>query len=160
MSRGCFVGVRFNGVTLSYDIDSIRQADIVSGRVVWRLIKREPVQHDNLRPDHLDRETTAHRMLDQLTARLRRFLGKAREGHDIHAPFRVTTHRGHTVQTFQSLELALEAAEALGPDYYVIEFEPQGMNIGEASPWNSRTWSYVDAGLRISGLERQKPPLR
>jgi hypothetical protein len=41
MSRGCFVGVRFNGVTLSYDIDSIRQADIVSGRIVWRLIKRE-----------------------------------------------------------------------------------------------------------------------
>jgi hypothetical protein len=66
MSRGCFVGVRFNGVTLSYDIDSIRQADIVSGRVVWRLIKREPVQHDNLRPDHLDRETTAHRMLEQI----------------------------------------------------------------------------------------------
>ena len=60
-------------------------------------------------------------MLDQLTARLRRFLRKAREGHDIHAPFRVTTHRGHTVQTFQSLELALEAAEALGPDHYVTD---------------------------------------
>jgi hypothetical protein len=60
-------------------------------------------------------------MLDQLTARLRRFLGKAREGNDIHAPFRVTTHRGHTVQTFQSLELAFEAAEALGADYYVID---------------------------------------
>ena len=27
-------------------------------------------------------------------------------GHDIHAPFRVTAHRGHTVQTFKSLELA------------------------------------------------------
>ena len=26
-------------------------------------------------------------MLDQLTARLRRFLGKAREGHYVHAPF-------------------------------------------------------------------------
>ena len=100
--RGAF------GATLSHDIDSIRQVDIVSGRIVRRLIKREPVQHDNLRRDHLDRETTAHRMLDQLTARLRRFLGKAREGHDIHAPFRVTTHRGHTVQTFQSLELAFE----------------------------------------------------
>ena len=60
-------------------------------------------------------------MLDQLTARLRGFLGKAREGHDVHAPFRVTTHRGHTVQTFQSLELALEAAEALGPDHYVTD---------------------------------------
>jgi hypothetical protein len=44
------------------------------------------------------------------------------EGHDLlHAPFRVTTHRGHTVQTFQSLELALEAAEALGPEHYVID---------------------------------------
>ena len=60
-------------------------------------------------------------MLDQLTARLRRFLAKAGEGHDLHAPFRVTTHRGHTVQTFQPLELALEAAEALGPDHYVID---------------------------------------
>jgi hypothetical protein len=60
-------------------------------------------------------------MLDQLTARLRRFLAKAGEGHDLHAPFRVTTHRGHTVQTFQSLELALEAAEALGPGHYVID---------------------------------------
>jgi hypothetical protein len=49
-------------------------------------------------------------MLDQLTARLRKFLGKAREDHDLHAPFRVTTHRGRTVQTIQSLELALAAA--------------------------------------------------
>ena len=60
-------------------------------------------------------------MLDQLTARLRGFFGKPRDGHYIHAPFRVTTHRGHIVQTFQSLELALEAAEALGPDHYVID---------------------------------------
>jgi hypothetical protein len=60
-------------------------------------------------------------MLDQVTARLRKFLGKAIQGHGLHAPFRVTTHRGHTVQTFQSLELALEAAEALGPDHYVID---------------------------------------
>ena len=60
-------------------------------------------------------------MQDQLTARLRKFLGKAREGHEVHAPFRVTTHHGHTVQTFQSLELALEAAEALGRDHYVID---------------------------------------
>ena len=52
----------------------------------------------------------------------RRSLGKARAGDDLlHAPFRVTTHRGHTVQTFQSLELALEAAEALGPDHYVTD---------------------------------------
>jgi hypothetical protein len=34
---------------------------------------------------------------------------------------RFTTHHGHTVQTFDSLELALEAAEALGPDHYVID---------------------------------------
>ena len=34
---------------------------------------------------------------------------------------RSTTQRGHTVQTFQSLETALEAAQALGPDYYVID---------------------------------------
>jgi hypothetical protein len=60
-------------------------------------------------------------MLNQVTARLRQFLGKVREGHGLHAPFRVTTHRGHTVQTFQSLEMALEAAEALGPDHYVID---------------------------------------
>jgi hypothetical protein len=53
--------------------------------------------------------------------RLRQVLGKAREGHGLHTPFRVTTHRGHTVQTFQSLELALEAAESLGPDHYVID---------------------------------------
>ena len=60
-------------------------------------------------------------MRDHPTA-FRRFLGKARAGDDLlHAPFRVTTHRGHTVQTFQSLELALEAAEALGPDHYVID---------------------------------------
>ena len=46
---------------------------------------------------------------------------KAKEGHSLHAPFRVTTHRGHTVQTFQSLESALEAAESLGPDHFVID---------------------------------------
>ena len=46
---------------------------------------------------------------------------KARKGHSLHAPFRVTTHRGHTVQTFQSLESALEAAESLGLDYFVID---------------------------------------
>ena len=60
-------------------------------------------------------------MLNQVTALLRKFLGKAKEGHGLHAPFHVTTHRGHTVQTFQSLELALEAAESLGPDHYVID---------------------------------------
>ena len=58
-------------------------------------------------------------MLNQ--ARLRKWLGKARKSHSLHAPFRVTTHRGHTVQTFQSLECALEAAESLGPDHYVID---------------------------------------
>ena len=60
-------------------------------------------------------------MPDEVTARLRKFLGKASEGHGVHAPFRVTTHRGHTVQTFQSLELAIEAAASLGPDHYVID---------------------------------------
>jgi hypothetical protein len=61
-------------------------------------------------------------MQDRVAGSLRRFLGKAREGNDLlHAPFRVTTRRGHTVQTFQSLELALEAAEALGPEHYVID---------------------------------------
>ena len=60
-------------------------------------------------------------MLDQVIGCLRKFLGKARGSHGLHAPFRVTTHRGHTLQTFQSLELALEAAEALGPDHYVID---------------------------------------
>ena len=54
-------------------------------------------------------------------ARLRKFNGKTAKGHGPHAPFRVTTHRGHTLQTFQSLELALEAAQSLGPDHYVID---------------------------------------
>jgi hypothetical protein len=68
----------------------------------------------------------------RMIARLGKFLGKAGEQHGLHAPFRVTTHRGHTVQTFQSLELALEAAQSLGPDHYVIDrhglqiWNPQG----------------------------------
>jgi hypothetical protein len=53
--------------------------------------------------------------------RLRKLLGKAAEGHNLHAPFHVTTHHGHTVQTFQSLETAIEAAASLGPDHYVID---------------------------------------
>jgi hypothetical protein len=60
-------------------------------------------------------------MPNKITARSREFLGKGREGHGVHTPFRVTTHRGHAVQTFQSLELALEAAETLGPDHYVTD---------------------------------------
>ena len=60
-------------------------------------------------------------MLNQVTARLRKFRGKATNGHGLHAPFRVTTHHGHTVQTFQSLESAIEAAEFLGPDHYVVD---------------------------------------
>jgi hypothetical protein len=60
-------------------------------------------------------------MPNQALARLRKYIGQGREGHDVHAPFRVTTHRGHTVQTLQSLELALEAAQSLGPDHYVID---------------------------------------
>ena len=67
-------------------------------------------------------------MLNQVTARLRGFL--ARKGYGLHAPFRVTTHRGHTVQTFQSLESAIEAVESLGPDHYVVE--RHGLQI-----WNS-----------------------
>jgi hypothetical protein len=64
-------------------------------------------------------------------ARLRKGLGKAREAHDVHAPFHVTTHRGHTVQTFQSLESAIEAAQSLGPDHYIID--RHGLQI-----WNPR----------------------
>jgi hypothetical protein len=60
-------------------------------------------------------------MLNKVTARLSKFLRKTSKRHRLHAPFCVTTHRGHTVQTFQSLELALEAAKALGPDHYVID---------------------------------------
>jgi hypothetical protein len=59
---------------------------------------------------------SAKPMPNEITACLRRFLGKSGERHGVHAPFRVTTHRGHTVQTFESLELALQAAEGLGPD--------------------------------------------
>jgi hypothetical protein len=59
-------------------------------------------------------------MPNQVTACLGKLLRKTREGHGLHAPFCVTTHRGHTVQRFQSLELALEAAQSLGPDHYVI----------------------------------------
>ena len=65
-----------------------------------------------------------------VTAPSRKFFGKAREGHSVHAPFGVTTHRGHTVQTFQSLESAIEAVESLGPDHYVVE--RHGLQI-----WNS-----------------------
>ena len=61
-------------------------------------------------------------MLNQVRARLREFLGTAGKGHGLHAPFRVTTHRGHTVQTFQSLESAIEAAESLGPDHYIVDW--------------------------------------
>jgi hypothetical protein len=60
-------------------------------------------------------------MVNRLPAHLGRSLGRAADGHGLHAPFRVTTHRGHIVQTFQSLELALEAAESLAPDHYVID---------------------------------------
>jgi hypothetical protein len=52
--------------------------------------------------------------------RLRKLLGKAAQGHKLHAPFHVTRH-GHIVQTFLSLEAALDAAESLGPDHYVID---------------------------------------
>jgi hypothetical protein len=60
-------------------------------------------------------------MPNQVTGRRGRFLEKAGEGHGVHAPFYVTTHRGHIAQTFQSLELALEAAQSLGSDHYVID---------------------------------------
>ena len=93
-------------------------------------------------------------MRDQRTAG--RFLRKAREGDDLlHAPFRVTAHRGHTVQTFQSLELALEAAEALGPDHYVIDrhglqiWNPQRKLLRDEGQWlctvnqNFAEWSGI-----------------
>jgi hypothetical protein len=51
----------------------------------------------------------------------RKFLRKVEEGHGVHAPFHVTTHRGHIVRTFESLEMAIEAAESLGPDHYIID---------------------------------------
>jgi hypothetical protein len=60
-------------------------------------------------------------MLTQVIARLRKIFRKARRSHGLHAPFHVTTHRGHTVQMFQSLELAIETAESLGPDHYVVD---------------------------------------
>jgi hypothetical protein len=59
--------------------------------------------------------------LNQVTARLRKFIRRTRKDHGLHAPFRVTTHRGHTVQMFQSLELAIEAVQSLGPDHYVVD---------------------------------------
>jgi hypothetical protein len=52
---------------------------------------------------------------------LRKSFGKAKGGHGPHAPFRVTIHRGHTLQTFDSLELAIEAAESFGSDHYVVD---------------------------------------
>ena len=63
--------------------------------------------------------------------RLRKLLGKATEGRSLHAPFHVTTHHGHIVQTFLSLEAALEAAASLGPDHYVIDRH------GFPQPWPS-----------------------
>lgn len=60
-------------------------------------------------------------MQNQVAARQRKSLGKAGESHNVHAPFHVTTHRGHIVQTFESLELAIEAADSLGPDHYIID---------------------------------------
>jgi hypothetical protein len=70
-------------------------------------------------------------MLNNITVGLRKVLGKPRECHDLHTPFHVTTHHGHIIQTFQSLESALEAAESLGPDHYVIDLH--GLQI-----WNSQ----------------------
>jgi hypothetical protein len=60
-------------------------------------------------------------MLNRVAARLRKFLGRVGKHHDVHAPFYVTTHHGHIVRTFQSLELAIEAAETLGSDHYIID---------------------------------------
>lgn len=60
-------------------------------------------------------------MLKKIAAHIRGLLGTAGKRHDLHAPFYVTTHHGHIVRTFQSLELAIEAAESLGPDHYIID---------------------------------------
>ena len=45
----------------------------------------------------------------------------AGDDHGLHAPFHGTTRHGHVVQTFQSLEVALETAASMGPDHYVID---------------------------------------
>ena len=37
-------------------------------------------------------------MLNQIIARLHKFVGRAKGDHGLHAPFRVTTHHGHTVR--------------------------------------------------------------
>ena len=60
-------------------------------------------------------------MLNRMATRVRGFLERVGKRHDLHAPFYVTTHRGHIVRTLQSLELAIEAAKSLGPDHYVID---------------------------------------
>ena len=60
-------------------------------------------------------------MVDQVIFQPHKFVGNTKGGHGLHAPFRVTTHLGHTALTFQSLEMALEAAKTLGPDHYVID---------------------------------------
>ena len=60
-------------------------------------------------------------MLNYIKTRLRKVVEKARTAHGLHAPFRVTTQHGHTLQMFESLELAIEAAESLGPDHFVID---------------------------------------
>jgi hypothetical protein len=69
-------------------------------------------------------------MPNHITVRLRKLLGRASESHGLHAPFHVTTHHGHVVQTFQSLESALEAAESLGTDHFVID--QHGLQIWDA----------------------------
>ena len=60
-------------------------------------------------------------MQNQPPTRLCESPGGAKAGHGLHEPFRVTTRRGHIVQTFQSLELAIESAESFGPDHYVAD---------------------------------------
>jgi hypothetical protein len=58
-----------------------------------------------------------------VTTRSRKVSGRAREDHGVpvHAPFRVTTHRGHTMRIFESLESAIEVAASLGPDHHIID---------------------------------------
>lgn len=66
-------------------------------------------------------ELKDERMLNRVIARLGQVLGRARKHHGLHAPFYVTTNHGHIVQTLQSLEMAIETAESLGPDHYIID---------------------------------------
>jgi len=86
-------------------------------------------------------------MLHQVISRLLKFVGKAKGGQNLHAPFRVTTHRGHTVQLFKSLETALEAANIHPPSLTAISIrEHRDHEAGEPSPGPSIVSSCIADG--------------